>query len=185
MAKKARANVKRVSLEIARWRLGAIWFTGSGILFLLVAVQSLFGVYEDKVQGVWGWALPNFLPTLMLMMGVFGGSALRDDTATDHMTVRKPFLTLASGLSVFHLLCLLMVLMVRPLVPALTDGAVATDPMALFEMSNLWLGPLQGLVGAAIGALFFTRTEDKAAASGRAAAGGVGSQDGAGVHKPG
>lgn len=149
-----------IDLETARWRLGTVWFLGSAIIALLLIVQSLAGVYEERVQGVWGWALPNFLPTLMLMLGVFAGAALAEETETDAMKVRSAFFKLAVGLSVFHLVCILVTLGMQPFIPSLTN-ATAPNQMSVFEMSNLWLGPLQGLVAAAIGALFFSKATAK------------------------
>lgn len=145
-----------VALEHARWRLGVIWFVGSAVVFLILMIQSLAGVYEEKVQAVWGWALPNFLPTLMLMMGVFAGTALKEDAETDHMGVRLPFYRLSIALSLFYLACLLAALLVRPFVPTLQGGPVA-DIAAFYQSTNLWMAPLQGLVGAGIGALFFSK----------------------------
>jgi hypothetical protein len=158
MARRARRR-SRISLETARWRLGTLWFVGSGLIFLLLAVQSLMGVYEDRVEAVWGWALPNFLPTLMMMMGVFAAAALVHEADSDRMKVRSNFLRLAIALSGFHLFCVLLTLLLRPLVPGLSNDD-SIEPMAIFETSNLFLGPLQGLVGGAIGALFFSKAEE-------------------------
>lgn len=156
--------VNMVALEHARWRLGTVWFLGSGVVFILLVIQSLTGAYGERTQGVWGWALPNFLPTLMLMLGVFAGTALTDEAESDRMRVRNSFLILATGLSAFHLLCLLLTLLIQPFIPALSNGTVR-DPMEIFETSNLWLGPMQGLVGGAIGALFFSKAQDKGQAA--------------------
>lgn len=149
-----------IGLEAARWRLGSIWFAGSAVIAITLIVQSLTGVYDERVQGVWGWALPNFLPTLMLMLGVFAGAALQEHAPSDDMRVRRPFLTLAIGLSVFHLVCVLVTLGAHAFVPRLAEDAGSNyDAMKIFEMSNLWLGPLQGLGAGAIGALFFTKSK--------------------------
>src|SRR5688500_15095558 len=96
----------------------------------------------------------------MLMLGVFAGSALTEDAEADRMKVRRPFLNLAFGLSCFHLLCLLLTLLVYPLLPGLGNGN-QRDTMEVFEVSNLFLGPIQGLVSGAIGALFFSKTADR------------------------
>ena len=39
-----------------------------------------------------------------------------------------------------------------------TIAGADANPMTLFDMSNLWLGPLQGLVAAVIGAMFFSKS---------------------------
>ena len=153
-----------IPLEKARWRLGLLWFGGAAAISLLLVVQSLFGVYQANVQEVWGWALPNYLPTLSLMLGVFAAVALADQTETDLMRVRKPFFWLAFGLSAFHLVCVAIVILVQPMLPSRTPEGEAYDVMASFVTSNLWLGPLQGLVALALGALFFSRSQNDAQA---------------------
>jgi hypothetical protein len=155
-----------IPLERVRWQLGTVWFSGAGLVFTVLIVQSLAGVHEDHVQAVWGWLLPNIAPTLSLMIGVFAAAALRDQVETDAMKVRKPFARLALALSLFHLLAVAATIATQPF--AGTIAGAPAEPMALFEMSNLWLGPLQGLVAAAIGALFFSKSDRKAGGAGRA-----------------
>ncbi len=152
------AEPKLIPLEKIRWQLGSIWFVGAGILFLLLMIQSLAGVHEEHVQAVWGWLLPNIIPTLSLMLGVFAASALNIVDEADSLKVRKNFARLAMGLSVFHLLAVSANFIAMPFLPTAVGGR--PDHMELFEMSNLWLGPLQGLVAATIGALFFSRQND-------------------------
>ena len=156
---KGRKRHARIILETARWRLGTLWFVGSGAIFLLLAIQTLTGVYEERAEAVWGWALPNFFPVLMTMVGVFAGAALADETEADRVSVRANFFKLATGLSAFHLLCVLLTLLVRPLLPGLSDSA-DVNSMEVFEKSSLFLSATQGLVGAAIGALFFTKAHE-------------------------
>ena len=147
--------VKMVPLERVRWQLGTTWFIGAGFLFAVLIVQSLAGVYEDSVQAVWGWLLPNIVPTLSLMIGVFAGAALSDHAQTDTMRVRAPFTRLAVGLSIFHLLAVAATIAAFPFLGQISGPDARA--MSLFETSNLWLGPLQGIVAAVIGALFFSR----------------------------
>ena len=144
-------------LETARWRLGAVWFAGSGLIFALLVVQSIAGVYEDRAQSIWGWVLPNLVPTLSLMIGVFAGAALLEEADTDKMRVRRGFYRLSVGLSCFHLMAVLLTILAQPLMPALSAESTV-DPRASLEMSNLWLGPLQGFVAATLGTLFFSKT---------------------------
>ena len=159
MAKPGRKE--RIPLEQVRWQLGTIWFVGAALIFLLLIIQSLTGVYEHRVQGVWGWALPNFVPTLSLMIGVFAATALEDEVESDHMKVRKPFARLAVAISLFHLLSVAMTLLAHPFTATFLrkpDGEV--DMMAVFDISNFWLGPFQGFVAAVLGVLFFTKKKD-------------------------
>jgi hypothetical protein len=149
-----------VPLEEARWKLGSIWFFGAGLIMILLIVQSLMGVYGDRVQGVWGWALPNIVPTLSLMIGVFAGAALLEHAESDTMKVRRPFVRLAMGLSIFHLLAVAATLLAQPWGPTISGDEDSYDVMMLFDVSNLWLGPLQGLVAAVLGVMFYSKTSD-------------------------
>ena len=153
---------KLVSLDSVRWRLALIWFPLSGIIFLLLIGQSIGGVYGNELQRVWGWALPNFLPTLALMVSVFAADALRSQTEVT-IVVRRNFYILSTALSVFYLIILLVSILIQPalqLLSAKGEGGI-TVRIELLETSNIWLGPLQGLVIASIGVLFFLKEDDK------------------------
>jgi len=117
-----------IPLETARWRLATVWFGGGAVIATILAVQSLFNVYGDKVPQVWGWALPNIVPTLRLSL----------------------------GLSCFHLFCVTTVILAGPILPSRAPEQ-EFDLLHSFVISNLWLGPLQGLVAAALGVLFFSK----------------------------
>src|SRR4051794_4314031 len=116
-------NRELIPIEIARWRLALVWFSASGALFLILVLQSLFGVYENRLQGAWGWALPNFVPTLALMISVFAADALKDYGETETLKVRKPFFKLSLGLSVFYLTILLGTIFAQPFVLTYRTGA--------------------------------------------------------------
>jgi hypothetical protein len=145
-----------VSLEQARWTLGKVWFIGAALIAAVLIIQSLAGAHEGRVQGVWGWALPNIMPTLSLMIGVFAAAALQEHVESDSMRVRRPFFRLAVGLSVFHLVVVSATIVAEPFLGTIAGSDAS--PMTLFDMSNLWLGPLQGMVAAVIGAMFFSKT---------------------------
>jgi hypothetical protein len=141
----------RIPLDEARWELARIWFWGSGALFAIVVVQSILGKYEDSLQDVWSWFVPNVLPTLSLMLGVIGASALAEDA--DKRRVKRPFFGFAKGLSVAYLGVLAATIVLEPF--------SATPGIKLYTLSNYWLGPLQGLAAAAIGVVF-ARSESAA-----------------------
>jgi Zn-dependent protease len=128
----------------------------SAALFLILVAQSLLGVYENRLQGAWGWALPNFVPTLALMISVFAADALKGYDETETLKVRRPFFRLSLGLSVFYLIVLLGTILAQPFVLTFRTGN-RLAPIEILELSNLWLGPLQGLVVAALGVLFFLK----------------------------
>ncbi len=146
-----------IRLETARWRLAVIWFPGCGLLFLILVAQSIGGAYGDQLQRAWGWALPNFLPTLALMVSVFAADALNPLSETASY-VRKNFCYLAIGLSIFYILVILISLVTQPLAGEINDAPdLITARLELLEMSNMWLAPLQGLVVASLGLLFFLK----------------------------
>lgn len=51
-------------------KLAALWFTGAGVLFFILLLQSIFGRYGDKSSEAWSWFLPTIMPTLSLVIGV-------------------------------------------------------------------------------------------------------------------
>lgn len=150
---------KLILLDTARWHLAIVWFPACGILIILLAAQSLFGVYEDRVQGAWSWALPNFVPTLALMVSVFAADALRPFDETAGSKVRETFYRLSMGISIFYLVVLLATVLVQPFVVTYRSDT-KLNQIGMLEMSNLWLAPLQGLVVTALGVLFFLKQQD-------------------------
>ncbi|MCP4395743.1 MAG: hypothetical protein GY801_00320 [bacterium] len=144
-------------VEKARWRLAVTWFPCGGLIFLILIGQSIGGAYGDQVQRAWGWALPNFLPTLALMVSVFAADALRPFTETATY-VRKNFFYLAVGLSIFYILAILLSLVAPLFAYQVSDAPdLITARLELLEMSNIWLAPLQSLVVASLGVLFFLK----------------------------
>lgn len=148
---------RTIALDAARWRLAVIWFPSCGLIFLIIIAQSLGGAYGEELQRAWSWALPNFLPTLALMLSVFAADALRPANESETF-VRYNFALLAMGLSLFYIAVLLLSLLAQPIFGSHAD---ATNPvlarLELLEISNLWLAPLQSLVVASIGVLFFLK----------------------------
>ena len=145
-----------IPLESVRARLALLWFAGSGVLFLLLVGQTLGGIFQDRIDKAWGWAIPNIAPTLSLMVSVFAADAL--SAGEDKFNVSKVFSTLSFGLSAFYLLNLIIVVIAAPYSVG-EEAAIGSHPVDVMQISNFWLGPLQGLAAGAIGALFFTKTK--------------------------
>ena len=59
-----------VPMNAAKRRLAVVWFGGAGLLCLLVALQSVRGVYTGETEKAWAWLLPSIMPTLSLIIGV-------------------------------------------------------------------------------------------------------------------
>jgi hypothetical protein len=146
-------------LETARWRLAMVWFPSCGLIFLIMIAQSIGGAYGSELGRAWGWVLPTFLPTLALMISVFAADALSPPaTGAGGPVVRRAFARLATALSVFYILAILVALLAQPIYGSYVGGADPTSArLDLLETSNLWLAPLQSLVVAAIGVLFFLK----------------------------
>jgi hypothetical protein len=142
---------KNVTLDHARWQLAKIWFGLSVPLALFLVVQSVVGKYQDKVQAVWGWALPTMLPTLSLILAALGASALEPEN--QQTQVKRSFFVAACWLSSAYLLLVIATIAIEPF--------TRLESLQLMSLSNIWLGPFQGLVTSVIGVLFFTRQSDQ------------------------
>lgn len=147
-----------IKLELARWRLAAIWLPSTAVLLLILIIQSLGGVYGDDLQRVWGWALPNFLPTDALMVSVFAADALKPEKGGSTY-VQKNFCTLAAWLSGFYLALLFLSILAPPILNYLKAQPDKLSKAEILQTSNLWLGPIQGIVVVALGVLFFLKKE--------------------------
>ena len=152
-------------LADARKKLALLWFPVSGAIFLMLVIQT-FTVLGSRDQAVWGWALPNFLPTLALMGSVFAADAV-DPVEGKISVVRRFFFRLAFWMSAFYFLVLLIVLF-APVFQQMAGGAAATPDarFAAMERSNIFLGPLQGVVVALIGVLFTAKGKEKSGGEG-------------------
>jgi hypothetical protein len=137
-----------VGLDGARNTLFAVWGFGGGLIMLILVVQSLLGHYGGKVQDVWGWFLPTIMPTLSMIFIVLGYSALEDRLSK--AVVRRSYYHAATWLSLVYIVLILLTILVQPF-------ASAEKAVELMIMSNLWLGPVQGIVSSALGVMFITK----------------------------
>ena len=133
-----------------RKRLALVWFIGSGLLSFVVVLQTMGGKYAEYSKEVWDWFIPNFLPTLMLMIGVFVTQAT--GRAEQAERVNRFLFRLALAISLVYLLLLAL--------PILGLPFVCTKPKEIVDFlrqSDLWLRPAQGLVTASLGGFFVSR----------------------------
>jgi hypothetical protein len=147
--------MRMIPVETARWRLATLWFSTCAVIMLFLIAQSFGGAFEGDEQRLWGWALPNFLPTIALMLSVFAADALVPSAGSTY--VRSNFSNLALWLSAFYLGVLLLAILAPPLASYFRDPPQTIDRMVFLENANLFLGPVQGLVVAALGVLFFLK----------------------------
>jgi len=134
-----------LSLETSRRRLAVLWFAGAAVPFVTLLAQTLLGRYGKEAEQAWGWLLPTVVPTLSLILGVLAVSANKPPRAD--LVVDRFFYRLSWWLSAVYLATVAATLFVQPL----TSWA----PLDLMLRSNLWLGPMQGLVAATLAAFFF------------------------------
>lgn len=130
-------------------RLAVAWFTGSALLFLVLTLQTIFGRNGSDASEAWGWLMPGILPTLSLITGVLVMDALGKSLKADAVDGFMFWLTFS--LSVFYLVMVALPILLQPF--------TQVEPLALLKQSNLFLGPLQGLVSAALAAFFVKREE--------------------------
>ena len=146
----------RVHTKMSKRVLATIWFIGTFVLVMLVVVQSLMGKYGNRTDDAFGWLLPTFMPTASLITGVLISDQIRHQPS--HPV--DPFVFLLTSIlsSIYFLLVLLTIL----LAPFSQMG-----PLELMAMSNLWLGPVQGLVAGFMGVFFVQSrgTEEKGRAT--------------------
>jgi hypothetical protein len=136
-----------MELRKAEWRLATVWLIACGVILLILVAQSYSGLYLDRLQEAWGWFLPTVMPTLSLVVGVLVVEGLRTDGQEERRLDRRLYF-LALGLSAVYLL------LVAASVLAAALLAHRTPSVELLQRSNLWLGPVQGLVAAALGIVF-------------------------------
>ncbi|MEM1225172.1 MAG: hypothetical protein AAGJ40_05715 [Planctomycetota bacterium] len=140
--------MKTISLERSRWRLLWIWLVGSVLIFgytITIGVTRGFNDPSDWSSTV-GWVFPHLLPTLSLILSVVGANAL--NPRSEEVSVKM----------VYHRLVMVIVVAYLFLVFAtyLLEGIIPFDLVQTMGIANFWLGPLQGVVSAALSVLFFS-----------------------------
>ena len=141
---------KLIPLDRVRARLAITWLGGASLIFLILVLQSLLGRYADKTQEAWGWLLPTIMPTLGMIITVLGYTAL--DPVFSTSVVRNVFFQISFWLSGLYLILVLLTIVIQPIAAPDPDKAIE-----VMRLSNLWLGPFQGLVASALGVLFVSK----------------------------
>lgn len=140
---------KSIQLDTAQARLAAVWFVGTALVLILVILQSLMNRFGNRTQEAWEWLLPTIMPTLGMILSGLVGTAF--DPLSSAVIVRRLFYRVAIWLSAFYQLLILLTILVQPF--------TNMEPVDLMHRSNLWLGPIQGLVGVALGVLFVSKKQ--------------------------
>lgn len=133
-----------ISVKACKKRLAYLWISVGLVLFVLLVLQSTLGKFGTRVEEAWAWLLPTIMPTLSLIIGVL----VLDVSPTRHRDkqIDRFLFRLAFNLSAIYLALVMLV----PLIQPFTNFS----PFELMRRSNFWLGPLQGLVAAVLGAFF-------------------------------
>ena len=139
----------RIPIANTKKQLTIIWFTGSGILFALLLLQTFFGKYGTEAKDAWGLMLPTFMPTLALIIGALVADATASDNSEEKVTVDRFFFRLSCFLSIAYLLTVILTILLSPF--------SQLSLLELMKLSNLWLAPFQGLVTASLGAFFVSK----------------------------
>ncbi len=132
-----------IAKRIAQSRLLILWGISGLVLISLMIARTLGNKFGHLVNDAWSWFLPTILPTLSLMVTV-SIAQQTDDKQSSLFLYQLAFI-----ISVFYLLLVLFTIL-NPVENQFSN------PLDLMKLSNLWLGPIQGLVAATLG-VFFVR----------------------------
>lgn len=133
-----------ISVRTCKKRLASLWLSVGLALFILLVLQSTLGKFGTRIEEAWAWFLPTIMPTLSLIIGVLVLDV--SSTRQRDKQIDRFLFWLAFGLSSIYLALVMLVPLMQPL--------TGSSPFELMKRSNFWLGPLQGLVAAVLGAFF-------------------------------
>lgn len=128
--------------EIARKRITYLWFIGSGVIVTLIVIQQLNGKFEDKTSEGWLWISANLMPTIGL---ISSGLVSRVKTLKPS-NINKLYFNICFYPSLFYLLLMVGIIFLYPF----TDYPV----IEYYHQSNIFLIPLQAVIGCLIGIFF-------------------------------
>lgn len=131
-------------------RLLRMWLLGGGGVILVMTIQGITGVYGDTTQDAARWVMGAILPCAGMIVGAVSVQQARDVAIVNPHAFRA-----ARGWSLLYLTLVVLVVILRPLVPADT-------PIEMMDRANLFLAPLQGLVGTMLGRLFVSTPDEPA-----------------------
>jgi hypothetical protein len=123
-----------------------LWFGSAGLLFLIMLVQTLSPQpkFGDAAAEAWGWWTSSVMPGLSLVVGVLVAEATARKKRA--LSVDAFFFWLAFGISALYLAAVVVTLLARP-----------KTPLLAMRDSTLYLGAIQALVTASLGAFFVKR----------------------------
>ena len=124
--------------------LAWFWCISSTILILILFFQTFSGRYGEHAREAWVWLMPNIMPTLGLIISTLVKeiNRIQIEKNIGNSTLFK----LTLFLSVFYFLLIVLTIILG----SFKQG----NPLVFYHLSSLWLGPIQGLLAAAMGGFF-------------------------------
>ncbi len=135
----------KIEMIKAKKKIATLWFIFSGVILLLIMIQSIMGRFETKSDEAWGWILPTIIPTLSLILSIFIVDIR--NTRSSKIFVDIFYYRLTISFSAFYLLTVLLIILLQPF--------TGTPIITLMKNSNIFLGPFQGLVSSSMVFFFF------------------------------
>jgi hypothetical protein len=131
-------------MRACKRKLAILWFSSAGVMLITFVLQTIFGHYGTHSDDAWAWLLPTIMPTLSLIIAVLVAEAVGksdEDRTSDRFMFHLAFI-----LSAGYLVMVALTVFLQPF--------AENPPVETFKQSSLWLGPVQGLVTAALGVFF-------------------------------
>ena len=127
-----------MEIEMAKCKkgLGILWLLGASIIFFLLLIQTIGGHYGEQTNEAWHWFLPTVMPTLSLIISAWVIDARGQ--AVKQKPIRKYIYRGTQGLATFYIFVVLSSILAQPF--------TLMSPVEWLNQTDLWLGPLQGLV---------------------------------------
>ena len=144
---------RTIPLRKSRWILLGIWFGGTAlILFPVIVMCFTRAEIQNSAPKIVGWLLPNLIPTLSLIATIVGADAI--DPKPDKFTVRVGFHRFVMVMSIVYIAMVAFTFLIEPLIANM-------DLLDAIDISNLWLGPIQGFVAGVVSILFYSTRIEK------------------------
>ena len=146
-----------IPVHAVRDRLAVLWTIGSGVIVLILIMQSLGNVYDQRVAEVWFSIAPMFAPALLVVIIASGTDALKPLGARGRPYLPRTFYLVAFWLSAANLFLILGTIASEPIVVYLhpDDGFAPAD---VLRASMLWMVPFHIIVLGVVGISVFSRT---------------------------
>lgn len=134
-----------ISIKESRKRIFRLWAISSVGLLLIVLVQSFLGKFNGEDVKIFSWLFPNVVPTLTLMLAIFKS----DLSGSEDGSIDPTYYSSVLYGTIFYFFVLYMIIFIQPL--------TGDSLIELTQKSGIYLGPIQGVIAALIGLLFFKK----------------------------